>query len=448
MFRSKIARRVIPATLAVLAVGALAACGGASSSTDSGAATPGGGDNGASGAELQLWTLQNEGINGVQQAAVDRFNETSASDITLSTFVNDPYKTKLQTSIGSPNAPDIFYNWGGGNLKAYVDAGQVVDLTDALNAAPDIKSKFIPSVLDVATIDGKVYGVPMQAVQPVSFFYNKDVMAAAGITEFPTTWTDFLSVVDELKAAGVQPIALAGSQGWTELMYVEYFLDRIGGPEKFQAINEKKEGAWKDPAVVTSMEMIQELVDHGAFGTNYAAVNYDNNGSQALLTSGKAAMELMGSWEVTSLYDSFPDFLAADKLGWADFPTVEGGAGDPNNIVGNPSNFYSVTAGSADIEAATQFLLTQMASDEYVDGLLAVGQVPAISGLGDRVKVGQFADFNSYAYNLVLDSPTFTQSWDQALAPDLAQTMLLNIQQVFNKQMTPQEFADAMDAAA
>lgn len=49
---------------------------------------------------------------------------------------------------------------------------------------------------------------------------------------------------------------------------------------------------------------------------------------------------------------------------------------------------------------------------------------------------------------MVLTAPSFTQSWDQALAADLSQTMLTNIQQVFNKQMTPQEFADAMDAAA
>src|SRR5665647_1199686 len=71
-----------------------------------------GGTGGGSASELQLWTLQNEGINGVQQEAVDRFNETGDAELTLSTFVNDPYKAKLQTAIGSPNAPDIFYNWG------------------------------------------------------------------------------------------------------------------------------------------------------------------------------------------------------------------------------------------------------------------------------------------------------------------------------------------------
>lgn len=434
------AHKVVVGGVTALALTGLAACGTSGPQSNSG---------GGGGSELQLWTLQNEGINAVQQEAVDRFNESSDGvKIALSTYVNDPYKAKLQTAIGSPNAPDIFYNWGGGNLKGYVDAGQVADLTGALDGAPEVKDKFIPSVLDVATIDGKVYGIPMQGVQPVSFFYNKSVMEAAGITEFPTTYAEFLEMIGTLKAAGVQPIALAGSQGWTELMYLEYFVDRLGGPEVFQAIVDGEEGAWQDPAIVRAMELVVELVDAGAFGSNYAAVNYDNNGTQALLTSGKAAMELMGAWHVTALNDSFPEFIEADTLGWADFPVVEEGQGDPANIVGNPSNFYSVSARSSDIEAATEFLLEQMPSDEYVQGMISVGQVPPIKGLEDQVAVGEFGEYNEYAYTTVLDAPAFTQSWDQALPADISQTMLTNIQQVFNKQMTPQEFADAMEAAA
>lgn len=436
MFSSIKVRRVLACGVTAAAMAVLAGCGTTGPQASAG------------GSDLQLWTLQNEGINAVQQAAVDRFNKSNEAQIELSTFVNDPYKAKLQTAVGSPNAPDIFYNWGGGNLEGYVDAGQVADLTKALDAAPDVKDAFIPSVLDVATIDGKVYGIPMQGVQPVSFFYNKDVFAKAGITQFPKTWSDFLDVVDKLKASGVQPIALAGSQGWTELMYLEYFLDRLGGPQKFQDILAGKQGAWSDPAVVRSMQMVQDLVDRGAFGSNYSAVNYDNNGSQALLTSGKAAMELMGAWEVTSLNDSFPDFINAGKLGWADFPTIEGGQGDPADIVGNPSNFYSVSAHSSNVKAATDFLLTQMTDPKYVKGMINAGQVPAIKGLQEEVHTGKFADYNTYSYNVTLNAPAFTQSWDQALPADLAQTMLTNIQKVFNKQMSPEQFAKAMEAAS
>ncbi|WP_219413042.1 extracellular solute-binding protein [Pseudonocardia nigra] len=431
------ARSALTAGAVALTLTAAAACGTA------GPAGAGGGSG-----ELALWTLENEGINAVQQAAVDAFNQGEGADIELSTYVNDPYKAALQTAIGSPNASDIFYNWGGGNLQGYVDAGQVADLTAALDANPEVRDAFLPSVLDVGTIDGQVYGIPMQGVQPVSFFYNKDVFAAAGIAEFPRTWTEFLDVIERLKAAGIQPIALAGSQPWTELMYLEYLLDRVGGPEKFQAIVDGTPGAWSDPAVVTSLQMIRELVDRGAFGTNFAAVNYDNQGSQALLTSGRAAMELMGSWEVTSLNDNFPDFLEAGTLGWADFPAVESGTGNPANIVGNPSNFYSVTSSSSDVDAATRFLMEHMTSDAYVQGMIDVGQVPAIEGLEEEVAVGEFADFNSYVYETVQNAPTFTQSWDQALPADVAQAMLTNLSQVFLGQITPEEFGAAMEASA
>ena len=431
------ARRTLTAGTLACTLAAAAACGTA-------------GPGAAAGSDgLALWTLENEGVNGVQQAAVDAFNNGGEGpDITLRTYVNDPYKAALQTAIGSPNAPDIFYNWGGGNLAGYVEAGQVADLTDALAARPEVREAFLPSVLDVGTLDGRVYGIPMQGVQPVSFFYNRQVFADAGIAEFPTTWTAFLDVVERLKAAGVQPIALAGSQAWTELMYLEYLVERNGGPEASQAIIDGEAGAWSDPAVVTSLQQIRDLVDRGAFGTNFAAVDYDNQGSQALLTSGRAAMELMGSWEVTSLNDNFPEFLEAGTLGWADFPAVEGGAGDPSVIVGNPSNFYSVAASSGNVQAATDFLLTRMTDPAYVQGMIDVGQVPAIAGLEQQVSTGEFAEFNSYSYEQVQNAPVFTQSWDQAIPADVAQTMLTNLSRVFLGELTPEQFGAEMDSAA
>lgn len=425
-------RRTVLATALATGLAVVAACGSAGPR--------------AGGEQLTLWTLQNEGINSVQQQAVDDFNNAGGPQIELTTYLNDPYKSALQTAVGSPNSPDIFYNWGGGNLEGYVDAGQVADLTGALDARPEVKARFLPQVLEGGTIDGKVYGIPMQGVQPLSFFYNKEVFTQAGIREFPTTWQGFLDTIDRLKAAGVQPIALAGAQPWTEMMYPELLLDRIGGPEVFQAIADGVPGAWRDPAVVEAMTRVQELVDRGAFGTNFTAVDYDNHASQALLTSGRAAMELMGSWQVTSLNDNFPDFIEAGKLGWAPFPAVEGGKGDAANVVGNPSNYYSVSASSGDVPGATEFLLTRMTSPEYVQGMIANGQVPGLTGLEEQVKQGRFADFNTYTYEQTKNAPTFTQSWDQALPADEAQRMLTTIAKVFTGELTPQQFAETMDS--
>ncbi|SEN35561.1 extracellular solute-binding protein [Actinacidiphila rubida] len=414
----------------------------AATATACGSSGPGSG--GGSG-KVTVWSLQDTALNPVQKKSAGTYNAASKdSQATLQFFVNDPYKQKLQTALGSPNAPDVFLNWGGGNLSTYVKSGNVADLSADLD--PAFRSRFLPSVLAGGTVDGKVYGVPMEGVQPVALFYNKDVFTKAGISTPPATWQDLLHDIDLMKAEGVTPIALAGSQAWTELMWMEYLLDRVGGPGVFAGIQAGKPGAWQDPAVATALGMIRDLVDRGAFGSNYGSVGQDSGGADALLSKGRAGMELMGSWEYAGQLATAPDFVKAGKLGWTTFPTVANGKGDPKDVVGNPSNFFSVTAKSAHRSDAADFIKKTVAEPSYVKDLIDIGQVPAIAGIEGQLRSAPNADYTTFVYQLVQNAPSFTQSWDQALDPATAQTMLTNLQKVFNKQSTPQQFVSAMDA--
>lgn len=405
------------------------------------------GPAGSSAGSLTVWTLQDSALNPVQKQEISAFNSAqSGTTATMQTFVNDPYKQKLQTAIGSPQAPDVFLNWGGGNLATYVQAGDVTDLSSALAANPTWKNAFLPSVLAGGEIDGKYYGVPMEGVQPVSLFYNKSVFAKAGITAAPATWPELLTDVSALKAKGVIPIALGGSESWTELMWLEYLLDRIGGPTKFAAIAANKPGAWQDPAVTQALTDIVQLIDAGGFGTAYASVTQDDGAADALMSSGKAAMELMGSWEYAGQLATTPSFVKTGDLAWAAFPSVPGGTGDPKDVVGNPSNFFSVSAKDTDTKDAVAFLKT-VTSPDYIKNLIGIGQIPAVAGLGSQLAAGPNATFTTYVYDQVQNAPSFTQSWDQALSPAAAQTLLNNLQQVFDKQETPAQFVSALSGS-
>ncbi|MGA5730372.1 extracellular solute-binding protein [Streptomyces seoulensis] len=415
----------------------------AATATACGSSGPGG--QGAGPGKVTVWSLQDTALNPVQKKSVSAYNGSAdGAGASIQFFVNDPYKQKLQTALGSPAAPDVFLNWGGGNLSTYVKSGDAADLGSALSAS--FKAKFLPSVLAGGTLDGKTYGVPMEGMQPVALFHNKDVLAAAGVTRPPRTWPELLDAVDRMKAEGVTPIALAGSQPWTELMWMEYLLDRVGGPEVFARIQDGGPGAWKDPAVTTALTMIRQLVDRGAFGTNYGSVGQDSGGADALLATGRAGMELMGSWEYAGQLATAPDFVKKGKLGWSEFPTVPDGKGDPRDVVGNPSNFFSVTAKSHDRDAAVGFITDTVTEPAYVKDLIAIGQVPAIVGIEDELKSGPNADYTTFVYRLVKRAPSFTQSWDQALDPATAQKLLTNLQRVFNKQSTPRQFVSAMEA--
>ncbi|MEU5438295.1 extracellular solute-binding protein [Streptomyces sp. NPDC020719] len=436
MKRGTALRSAVAAATSALAL-TLTSCGGSN------------GPGSASGSSsMQVWVLQDAALNPVQHTIANIYNAGKpAVKASVQAFPNDPYKQKLQTAIGSPNAPDVFINWGGGNLNTYVKAGNVVDLTAALDADPKFKNTFLPSVLDGGKLDGKYYGVPMEGVQPVALFYNKDVFAKAGISNPPATWKDMLADIDRLKAAGITPIALAGSQPWTELMWLEYLLDRVGGPQVFAAIEAGKPGAWQDPAVLTALTMIRDLVDRGAFGSNYGSVGADSGGADALLAKGRAGMLLMGSWEYAGQLSSAPDFVKGGKLRWAAFPSVEGGKGDVQNVVGNPSNFFSVTTKSPHVRDAIDYIEKTVTAPDYLTGLIDVGQVPAVAGLSSRLATGPHADYATFIYDMVRNAPSFTQSWDQAVPPATAQQILTNLQQLFNKQISPQRFVSAVGSS-
>ncbi|GAA3390967.1 extracellular solute-binding protein [Cryptosporangium minutisporangium] len=392
-----------------------------------------------------MWALQDAGLTPVVKASVDRYNKDSDNKATLSTYINDAYKQKIQVAMGSPNAPDVFFNWGGGNLAQFVQADQVEPLDDTLAKKPEVRDAFLANVMDTAKIDGKQYGLPMTGTQPVIFFYNKAVFTAAGVQP-PKTYPEFLKLVDTFKSKKVTPIALPGSQGWTELMYAEYFLDRIGGPEKFAAIAKSGGAAWQDPAVVKALQMCQDLAKMGAFGTNFASINYDNAGASKLLATGKAAMFLMGTWEYPNQLTNNPAFAKKD-LGWFPFPTVPGGVGEPGNLVGNPSNYFSVASGSKNKDAAIDYLTTTVASDAYIDDLIKSGAVPATKGADAKLAGKPNAEFNTDVYKMVSTAPAFAQSWDQAVSPDVAKRLLSNLQKLFLQQMTAQAFADDMAQA-
>lgn len=417
----------------------LAACG---SSGPAGSAGSSGGGEGA----IQVWALQDTVLNPIEQASVERFNASDApGEASLETFGNDPYKQRLRVALGSPNAPDVFFNWGGGNLKQYVDAGEVEDLTPLLEEDADLKDAFIPSVLEAAQIDGAYYGLPMRGVQPVALYYNKRVFADAGV-EPPTTYDELLELVDVFRERGVTPVALAGSQAWTELMWAEYLLDRIGGPEVFRAIRDGEEGAWEHPAVLEALTAIRELVDRGAFGEDFASVGYDVGGASTLLAQGDAAMHLMGSWEYVNQLGQSPDFVEAGDLGFVPFPSVEGGAGDPANVVGNPTNFYSVAADSDAKETAKAYVSTALDDPAYVADLVAAGDVPAVTGVEDQLAEGDDADYTTWVYDLVAEAPSFQLSWDQDLPSDEATEMLTQLSRLFLGEQTPEGFVEVMSS--
>jgi xylobiose transport system substrate-binding protein len=399
-----------------------------------------GGGSGTTGGTLHVYVYQDASTK-VQTAAAAQFNKTSPVKVVLVQVPGTNYSDKLRAAMGSPNAPDIFFNWGGGSIKPYVGNGLLVDLTPTMNSDPAFKNSFIPAVLDAGKLGGKYYGVPMRGIQPVILFYDKTLFAKYGLQP-PKTWNDLLSLVTTFKSKGITPFALGGADAWTEQMWLEYLLDRIGGPQVFARIEAGDQSGWTDPAVLKAAQDARQLVTAGAFGSNYNSVSYVTGGASKLFAEGKAAMHLMGSWEYWTQLTNNPSF-AKDGIGFAAFPAVPGGAGDVADVVGNPTNYWSVNARTKYKAAAIAFLKT-MSSDFYETQLVSDGEIPATSNAQSLLSKTPSLPYAAFQYQMVRNAPSFTLSWDQALVSTIATPMTTNIQKLFNGQLTPGQFVTAM----
>ena len=423
------------AVLAPVAAYTLTACG-----------SSGPGDTSAGGASI--WALSGQPDEGIRQDTIDAFNEANPDmQIKPTFFQNDAYKTKIKTAIGAGQAPTIIYGWGGGTLRTYAEAGQVEDLTSWFSENADVKDRLLESTFGAATVDGKIYAIPTQTVTPIIFYYNKELFDQAG-AEPPATWDDLLALTKTFNDMGVAPLSLGGQSRWTSMMWLEYLYDRVGGPEVFTAIYNGEPDSWSQPAALQANTMIQDLVKADGFIKGFTSITADSNADQALLYTNKAAMMLHGGWTYAGMKNDGAGFVEDGKLGWINFPTVEGGAGDPANTVGNPAGYQSISSKASDTEkeAAKKFFKDGLLTDTEIDAYIKSGSVPIVTGIEDKLAQSDDKDFLSFQYELTKNAPNFQQSWDQALSPTAAEALLSNIDQLFLLSITPEQFASNMNA--
>jgi len=429
----KTTRRALVAVAAgVAAVSLLAACG-----------TGPGGDPDA----VSYWYLTGQPAEDVRAGAIARFNEANPeTPIVGTSFANEVYPTKLRTAMGADQGPTLVWGWGGGGLRDFVENGEVADLTSFVEANPELRDRFFDSAWDTGTVDGKIYAIPGETTSTVVLYYNKQVFEDAGV-EAPETWDDVLDLVDVFTAQGIAPFALAGQSRWTEMMYVEYMVDRIGGSQIFQDVLDGKEGAWSDPAVLDALTKLQDLVKAGGFVDGYSSIAPDSGADLALLYTGKAAMLVQGTWTYGSFSEDGGDFVANGDLGYTSFPIVEGGAGDPSMVVGSPAQYISISSDASDEQRAVaeEFIATTWLDETEAEGWVSTGQVPVLKGSDELFAGSDKEDFVSYLYTTASEATTFQQHWDQALSPTATEVMLDSISKLFQLDITPQQWVDTMN---
>ena len=218
------------------------------------------GSSGGSSGAIQIW----EGYTGAEAKAfahlLAQYHRQHPGVQVTSLFVNnDNTLQKVLTAVRGGSPPDIAYLYGSWAPNV-AQIPQVVTLTKVV-AKPSVNwNDFWVGERDVATVNGRVIGIPA-LVDNLAVVYNKKLFAKAGLTD-PSpdwTWAQFQADAKKLTDPAIKQFGTAYVTPGTEdtVWHWEALLWEAGG----QLLTpDNKKAAFDSKAGLTSLTTLR---DHG-----------------------------------------------------------------------------------------------------------------------------------------------------------------------------------------
>ena len=167
---------------------------------------------------------------------------------------------------------------------------QQIAATGALAPLSDFKvstENFAEGVLSAGTYKDKVYGLA-PTVNTIALFYNKDVLAAAGVTP-PTTWDELKAASAKLTAGDQYGLAFNANPTYEGTWQFLPVMWSNGGDEKNIDTKETEQ----------ALQLWTDLVKSGSVSSS--ALNWTQADVKDQFLAGKAAMMVNGPWQIPAL---------------------------------------------------------------------------------------------------------------------------------------------------
>jgi raffinose/stachyose/melibiose transport system substrate-binding protein len=232
----------------------------------------------------------------------------------------DSYDPLAYDGIASANlakgsGADILFLWSYDKGRAFYDAGYLFDLTRVI---PDRTAFAQVPLMAWTTESGVTYGVPSVGVTH-GIYYNKSIFAEYNIQE-PATWDEFIAACDKLLQGGETVIAQgAADNSWTlnRVVFCGLGANFYGGETARQAL---MAGTMKltDANFVDAFKAVYSLKKY--LPKDFETLGYED--SKIMFASGKAAMFIGGSWEI-SVFEGLG--AGSSTIGWFAPPVKKAG---------------------------------------------------------------------------------------------------------------------------
>nr|WP_315266615.1 extracellular solute-binding protein [Microbacterium lemovicicum] len=415
-------RLLAAASLVTAGALALAGCSGGS------------GQEAESGDSLTLWHF--EGANSAMGIAWDQaiktFEEETGATVTFEEKSFEQIRSTSSQVLNSDEAPDIMeYNKGNATAGLLASQGLLSDISSAVDEY-GWADKLAPALQTTAKYSedgvmgsGAWYGIPNYG-EFVTVYYNKDMFAAAGL-EIPTTYDEFVDVMDAFVAQGVTPLAEAGleyplGQLWYQLALSKADRQWVNDYQLYENPVD-----WQGEAVSYATDTVKEYVDKGYISPDVSGVKAEDAGVSFI--NGTAPIFVSGSWWYGRFVDEISDF----DFGIFPFP-------DADLSLGSSGNLWVVPENAKNKELAYEFIDITMRPE--IQALIGNnGGLPVAaeeSDITDPKSLELIQAFNAVNEK---DGLSFYPDWP---TPTFYDTIVAQLQELVNGTKSPADVQKAL----
>lgn len=392
--------------------------------------------------EVKFWTLKNPGQPEFFAAAIAAFEaENPGITVTHEDFPNEAYKTAIQVALNGSEPPDAFFNWVGEDSARLVREGLVLDISDYGKDETGFQSVLTEGWLSALSYNGKIYGVPMEAVSKF-FYYNTEFFDEHELST-PGSFGELAQLCRDIRAIDpdMVPMPLGNSERWKVNHFITMLNERVVGSVAAAddyALSAPEDELFADPGFVEAWRKLLDLQDAGCFQDAPNATSPEL--SRAMFSSEAAPMIYCGSW-CAGIFDQdgFTDY-AMFRM-----PAVEGG----NGAAG--TNFvlvqgYQVAAKTEHPEETAKwlsFLVSPEMGKRYAESIQRVPSNPTLLGTSDQL-TEQF----KWIADDVSNVTTPINVLDVLLENSVSEAYLDAGVEVLNRTATPEQAMEKIRAAA
>jgi len=309
----------------------------------------------ASAQELVMWE-RSGGNAGMVDALVAAWNEANPDrKINLTYIPHTEMVPKLAQAIASGDVPDLM----GLDLiygPQFASAGQLEDITGYFEGDPTLATAS-PGHIQVATYDGKLYGVPLYA-DVSALFWNKDLFEKAGLDPEvpPTSLGELHDMAAKITGVeeGVYGYYLAGNCAGCNIFTFGPLIWASGG--KIEPLDANDEPLTGDNLIAV-LEWARMMHREGHINPANQAENGETFHLQ--FGSGKVGMMGTGNFNITLAREQNPDM----NFGITLLPGLE--PGSSASFAGG--DIVTIPKGSKRVEDAVDFMKFILSDEVQVE---------------------------------------------------------------------------------